>query len=85
MSIVLILFAVVVGVPLLSYAIYLVENARAGLLPRVRELCGGHLARAVFWAIWNSMWSIGLVILAYNLAGCQGRNIVRPCQVYFPL
>lgn len=67
MSIVLILFAVVVGVPLLSYAIYLVENARAGLLPRVRELCGGHLARAVFWAIWNSMWSIGLVILAYPL------------------
>ncbi len=63
----LVLSALVLGVPLLSYALYLRENARAGLLPRARALCGGRLLWPLFCAACNSAWSIALVILAYPL------------------
>lgn len=65
--IILVFVILACGVPLLSYALYLVENARAGLLPRARALCGGRLLGPLAQAAWNSAWSIALVILAYPL------------------
>jgi len=67
MSFLILLAALVLGVPLLSYALFLRENARAGLLPRVRELCGGRLFAPLARAVFNSAWSIALVIVAYPL------------------
>ena len=68
----IILAALVFGVPLLSYALYLIENSRTGLLPRVRVLCGGSLLLPLLRAAFNSAWSIGLVILAYPLGWLPG-------------
>ena len=76
MILLLIFAAIVIGVPVLSYALYLRENARAGLLARARELCGGSLFWPLLRAAANSTWSIALVILAYPL-GWLPRP--RPC------
>ncbi|MBU1040570.1 MAG: alpha/beta fold hydrolase [Proteobacteria bacterium] len=65
---------IVVAVPVFSYAIFLVENGRAGLLPRVRGLCGGRLVLPLVRAACNSAWSIGLVILAYPLGWLPKRS-----------
>jgi len=67
MRLVYIFAVLVLGVPLLSYALYLIQNGQAGLLPRVRALCGGGLLWPLLRAACNSAWSIGLVILAYPL------------------
>lgn len=74
MRLVLVLAALAVGVPLLSYAQYLRENARCGLLPRVRALCGGSLFWPLLLAAWSSAWGIGLVILAYPLGWLPERR-----------
>jgi pimeloyl-ACP methyl ester carboxylesterase len=78
LAIVLFCVALVAGVPLLSYVIFLRENIRAGLLPRVRSLCGGHLLCPLLQATWNSAWSIALVCLAYPL-GWLPRRRPKPC------
>ena len=78
MTLLLLFAALVLGVPLLSYALYLRENARAGLLPRTRELCGGSLFWPLLRAAANSVWSITLVILAYPL-GWLPQPRPRPC------
>jgi len=77
MSILFILAALVLGLPILSYALFLRENARAGLLPRVRALCAGRLLRPLAGAAWNSAWSIILVVLAYPLGWLPQRQL-RP-------
>lgn len=66
--------AILVGVPVLSYALFLLENGRAGLLPHVRSLCGGRLFFPVLRAACNSVWSIGLVVLAYPLGWLPERK-----------
>ncbi len=73
MSFFFVLAALVLGLPLLSFAQYLRENARAGLLPRVRALCGGRLFWPVLRAALNSAWSIVLVVLAYPLGWLPAR------------
>lgn len=70
--------ALVAGVPLFSYALYLRENASAGLLTRARSLCGGRLFRPLIQAAWNSAWSIALVCLAYPLGWLPQRRS-KPC------
>lgn len=67
MGLFLVLAAVILGVPLFSTAQYLRANARAGQLPRVRELCGGRLLVPVLRAFGNAVWSIALAVLAYPL------------------
>lgn len=67
MGLFLVLAAVILGVPLFSTVQYLRVNARAGQLPRVRELCGGRLLVPVLRAFLNTIWSIALAVLAYPL------------------
>ncbi|MDP3427773.1 MAG: alpha/beta fold hydrolase [Humidesulfovibrio sp.] len=69
---------ILLGVPLLSYALFLIENARAGLLPRIRALCGGELLLPLVRAVCNSAWSIALVILAYPLGWLPERQPQLP-------
>lgn len=69
-----ILAALVVGLPLASYALCLGENIRAGQLPQVRELCGGRLLGPVLRAACNSAYSTALVILAYPLGWLPERQ-----------
>jgi pimeloyl-ACP methyl ester carboxylesterase len=64
----------VLGVPLLSYALFLMENDRAGQLPRVRALCGGGLLLPLVRAVCNSAWSIGLALLSYPLGWLPERT-----------
>jgi len=79
MRLLFIFAALVLSAPLLSYALYLMENSRAGLLPRARVLCGGSLLLPLLRAICNSAWSIGLVILAYPL-GWLPEPKPQPCD-----
>ncbi|MHC1701552.1 MAG: esterase/lipase family protein [Humidesulfovibrio sp.] len=65
MGLLLVLAALVAGVPVATYALCLGENIRSGQLPRVRALCGGRLLVPVLRAVCNSAWSIVLVVLAY--------------------
>ena len=74
MSILLVLAAIIVGLPLLLYARYLIENARAGLLPLACELCGGSLAWPLVRTMANSAWSVVLVVLAYPLGWLPERS-----------
>lgn len=75
MSLLLILAALVfAGVPIVSYALFLRENARAGLLPRVRTLCGGRLFWPLLKAACLSAWSISLVVLAFPLGWLPARR-----------
>ncbi|MDO9631627.1 MAG: hypothetical protein Q7I92_07005 [Humidesulfovibrio sp.] len=78
MSFLILLTALVLGVPILSYALFLRENARAGLLPRVRDLCGGRLFAPLARAVFNSAWSIALVIVAYPLGWLPERRPQAP-------
>ncbi len=83
MILLLIFTALVLGVPLLSYGLYLRMNARAGLLQRACELCGGSLFWPLLRAAVNSVWSIALVILAYPL-GWLPQPRPRPCGPGLP-
>jgi triacylglycerol lipase len=72
------LAALVLGAPVLSYALYLSENAQAGLLPRVRSLCGDRLLLPLVRALWNAVWSLALVLLAYPLGWLPERHSRAP-------